>query len=80
MKLAVIKTLVESQTLEALQAAEAALLEGQALSIPVGGDDEGEQLTHIMAAIEVLKDIHDNGTEMKEALRTYTKRVRDSIS
>jgi hypothetical protein len=79
MKLAEIKKLVESQTIESLASAEGQLLEGEALSIAVGGADEGEQLTHIMAAIEVLKDIQD-GTDMQEALRAYTKRVRDSIS
>ncbi len=79
MKLAEIKKLVENQTIEVLQLAEAQLIEGEVLSIAVGGADEGEQLTHIMAAIEVLKDMQD-GTEMQEALRAYTKRVRDSIS
>jgi hypothetical protein len=79
MKLAEIKKLVENQTIEVLQLAEAQLIEGEVLSIAVGGADEGEQLTHIMAAIEVLKDMQD-GTEMQEALRAYTRRVRDSIS
>ena len=55
-------------------------MEGEPLGIEVGGADEGEQLTHIMAAMEVLKDVQENGSDPKEALRNYTKRVRESIS
>jgi hypothetical protein len=80
MKLVEIRKLVETYDLPALALAEQHLLEGEPLGIDVEGADEGEQLTHIMAAMEVLKDVRDNGTEPKEALRNYTKRVRDSIS
>lgn len=79
MKLAEIKKLVESYELEALKTAEQQILEGEPLTIQVGGDDEGEQLTHVMAAIEILEDVQ-SGTELKDALRNYTKRVRESIS
>jgi hypothetical protein len=80
MKLAEIKKLIETQSRTQLQRAEAQLLEGEELDIAVGGDDAGEQLTHVMAALEVLKDMQENGTEVSVAMRTYTKRVRDSIS
>jgi hypothetical protein len=80
MKLAEIKKLIETQSITQLQRAEAQLLEGEELDIAVGGDDAGEQLTHVMAALEVLKDMQENGTEVSVAMRTYTKRVRDSIS
>jgi hypothetical protein len=80
MKVAEIKRLVETYDLAELEAAEAKLMEGESLGIEVKGDDEGEQLTHIMAAMEVLKDMKMNGIEAKEALRAYTKRVRESIS
>jgi hypothetical protein len=80
MKLAEIKKLIETQSITQLQQAEAQLLEGEELDIAVGGDDAGEQLTHVMAALEVLKDMQENGTEVSVAMRTYTKRVRDSIS
>ncbi|MBK9447819.1 MAG: hypothetical protein IPN95_00085 [Bacteroidetes bacterium] len=80
MKLAEIKKLVETYDLTALAAAEQHLMEGEPLGIEVGGADEGEQLTHIMAAMEVLKDVQENGSDPKEALRNYTKRVRESIS
>jgi hypothetical protein len=53
MKLPVIKALAENQTLENLRKAEEELLNGEALSIEVEGVDEGEQLTHILGAIDI---------------------------
>lgn len=80
MKMPVIKRLVESQTLESLVAAEQALLEEQPLAIEVEGEDEGEQLTHVFAAIFILNHMQDTGSDFKTALREYTAKVRVSIS
>jgi len=80
MKIPVIKDLVESQSLEALAAAEEAIINEQTLAIEVKGEDEGEQLTHIMAAIWILNHMQDQGADFKTALREYTKKVRVSIS
>lgn len=80
MKLPEIKKLVENHSMEDLGQVEAQILEGEALSFEVGGDDEGEQLTHVMAAMAILDDMQKNGTEFRDAFRNYTKRVRDSIS
>lgn len=80
MKLPVIKHLVETYTLEQLTAAEDSLLNEQTPAIAIEGHDEGEQLTHAIAAIEILKDVAENGTEVRTALRNYTQRVRNSIS
>ncbi|HEX2901180.1 MAG TPA: hypothetical protein VHS96_15785 [Bacteroidia bacterium] len=80
MKLPEIKKLVENHDLATLAAAEEQLMEGEPLGIEVGGADEGEQLTHIIAAMEILRDVQENGTDLKDALRSYTKRVRDSIN
>ncbi|SIT88900.1 DUF6952 family protein [Pontibacter indicus] len=80
MKIPVIKKLVETQSLEALTAAEEALMEEQPLAIEVEGDDEGEQLTHVIAAAWILTYMNDNGVDFKTALREYTKKVRVSIS
>lgn len=80
MKIPVIKKLVESASLEALKQAEEDLIEEQPLQIEVGGDDEGEQLTHILAAIFILEQIQNEDMEFKQALRTYTQKVRTSIS
>ncbi|CAN5321007.1 hypothetical protein BH09BAC1_BH09BAC1_06330 [soil metagenome] len=80
MKLPVIKQLVESYTLEQLTAAEESLLNEQAPAIEIEGNDEGEQLTHALAAIAILQDVQDNGVDVRTAMRNYTQRVRSSIS
>lgn len=80
MKIPEIKKLVESNSIEDLVKAEEAILEEQPLAIEVGGADEGEQLTHVMAAIWILKDMASTGNDFKSSLRTYTQKVRNSIS
>ena len=80
MKIPAIKKLVENNTLEELIAAEAAIVEEQTPAIEVEGDDEGEQLTHVLAAVWILNEMSDNGTDFKTALRQYTQKVRVSIS
>lgn len=80
MKIPEIKKLVDTHDLAILRAAEENLLEEEILQIEVGGEDEGEQLTHIMAAIAILEDMEETGADFKTALRNYTKRVRNSIS
>jgi hypothetical protein len=80
MKIPAIKKLVENESLDALMAAENAIMEEQPLAIEVEGDDEGEQLTHVIAAAWILTYMNDNGTDFKTALREYTKKVRVSIS
>ena len=79
MKLPVIKTLVKTHSLEELKAAEDALLNEQQPAITIDGGDEGEQLTHVIGAIEILQHIAD-GMDEKTALRTFSQRVRNSIS
>lgn len=80
MKIPEIKKLVESVSLDVLRQAEEDLMEEESLQIEVGGDDEGEQLTHIFAAIYILEQIQDEGMEFKQALRAYTQKVRTSIN
>lgn len=80
MKIPAIKKLVETQEVHALMAAEAAIIDEQPLAIEVDGDDEGEQLTHILAAIWILNHMQDTGEDFKTSLREYTKKVRVSIS
>ncbi len=79
MKIAAIKKAVSDFSLEDLQKGEQELLDQGSTNLAVDGEDEGEVLTHIIAAIEIKKDIA-NGTEEKQALRNYTQRVRKSIS
>ncbi|MHC2992651.1 hypothetical protein OB13_14065 [Pontibacter sp. HJ8] len=80
MKIPAIKKLVETQSLDALMAAEAAIVDEQPLAIEVEGDDEGEQLTHVLAAVWILNHMQDNSSDFKTALREYTKKVRVSIN
>lgn len=80
MQIPVIKKLVETYKIEELQAAEAAILEEENPEIEVEGKDEGEQLTHVIAAIYIINDMEKNGSEFRVALRNYTQKVRKSIS
>lgn len=80
MKIPAIKKLVETQEVDVLMAAEAAIIDEQPLAIEVDGDDEGEQLTHILAAIWILNHMQETGEDFKTSLREYTKKVRVSIS
>lgn len=79
MKLPAIKKLVETYSLEDLRKGEEALLNEQTLPIEVEGEDEGEQLTHIIGAIEVLEKV-EQGEDPKNALREFVQRVRNSIN
>ncbi|MCS6981591.1 MAG: hypothetical protein NZM65_05275 [Flavobacteriales bacterium] len=80
MKLPVIKELAESRSLEELIAAEEALTEGRNLPFHVAGEDEGEQLTHILGARWIREEMQRTGCTLTEALRAYGRRVRESIS
>jgi hypothetical protein len=79
MKIPAIKKLVESYSIEQLQQAENELYDEQLPSIEVEGEDEGEQLTHIIAALWIKNDMSANGSDMKTSLRNYTQKVRKSI-
>jgi hypothetical protein len=80
MKIPAIKKLVEHNSLIELMAAEAAIVDEQQPAIEVEGEDEGEQLTHVLAAVWILNYMEDNQLDFKTALREYTKKVRVSIS
>jgi hypothetical protein len=80
MKIPAIKKLVEHNSLTELMAAEAAIVDEQQPAIEVEGEDEGEQLTHVLAAVWILNYMEDNQLDFKTALREYTKKVRVSIS
>ncbi|MFN4234635.1 MAG: DUF6952 family protein [Bacteroidia bacterium] len=80
MKLPIIKQLAETYTIEQLKAAEEAILNEQKPEIKIEGSDEGEQLTHVIAAISILEDMNKNKVDIRTALRNYTQRVRNSIS
>lgn len=70
---------METYNVHELQAAEAALLEELPLPIEVEGEDEGEKLTHILAAIWIKHEMDREGWDFVKGLRAYTARVRKSI-
>ncbi|MES2727064.1 MAG: hypothetical protein V4643_08185 [Bacteroidota bacterium] len=80
MKLPAIKQLVENYTLDQLQLAEENMMEERPAGIEVEGDDEGEQLTHILGAIDVLERVRIENKDKSTALREFFQRVRNSIS
>jgi hypothetical protein len=80
MQIAVIKQLAETHNITELIAAEDAILNEEKPAIAVEGKDEGEQLTHILAAIEIHHDMEKHSIDFRTALRNYTQRVRNSIS
>jgi len=79
MHIPTIKKLVEQVELSELKAAEEAILEEQTPSVEIPGTDEGEQLTHVIAAIWIKEHMEANGTKLMESLREYTQKVRKSI-
>lgn len=80
MNLSEVKKLVDNLSMEELISAEKALIAGQKLSIIVEGNDEGEQLSLILAAIFILERMQKEGIDFNIALRDYIRRVRESIS
>ncbi len=80
MKIPAIRRLVEGQPLHKLIEAEEALIEERDLPFEVEGSDEGEKLTHIIAAIWILDKMKTEHLDFKEALRGYTQKVRESIN
>jgi hypothetical protein len=80
MKLPEIKKLVERYDTEELTAAQDTILNGGALMIEVGGEDEGEQLTHVMAAIWIQGYMEGYTVDFRTAQREYVNNVRKSIN
>jgi uncharacterized protein (DUF302 family) len=80
MKIPVIKKLVESQPIDKLIEAEEALINETPLPIEVEGQDEGEQLTHVIAAIWIMERMKETQRDFKDVLREYTQKVRESIN
>jgi len=80
MKIPVIKQLVETYELETLKKGEEDLMNGVELDIAVEGSDEGEQLTHILAAIWIKEYMEQHHADYKTSLRAYTEKVRSSIN
>jgi hypothetical protein len=80
MKINALRKLCQDYDLKTLKQLEEELVEEKPLSLEVEGEDEGEQLTHIMGAIWILEQANDNGTDVKTELRNFSNRVRNSIN
>jgi len=80
MQVPVIKKLVEIHSVEDLEEAEAAILDEQAPTIEIVGEDDGEQLTHVMAAIWIIEKMEKDQIPFGKAMREYTAKVRESIN
>ncbi len=79
MNIQIIKSIVDSYTIEELKQAEEALLNEETLAIEIEGVDEGEQLTHTLAAIFCKEEMEKNKININQAIRLYSQRVRNSI-
>lgn len=80
MKIPVIKQIAASYSVADLEAAEQAILNEETPVISIEGEDEGEQLTHILAAKEIIIQMQNEGIDLNRAMRNYSQRVRNSIS
>lgn len=80
MKTTAIKKLVESYTITQLLEAEKAITDEQIPEIDIDGEDEGEQLTHVLASIYIKTKMEKEGIAFNMALRDFSQRVRKSIS
>ena len=80
MKVSEIKRLAQNNSIEELRKAEEAIINEESPEIEVNGSDEGDKLTNLSGAIWVLEKVELNGTEIKEEVRNFTNRVRESIN
>lgn len=75
MKPAEVRRLASAHDSATLAAAAEALENGETLPIEVVGDDEGEQLTHLMLAGDLSAAVA-GGADAREAFRAVMQRVR----
>lgn len=80
MNVQIIKQIIDSYTVPQLKQAEDDLLNERPLQISIEGKDEGEQLTHILAAIFCKEVMEKEGLNLNQAVRAYSVRVRNSIN
>lgn len=80
MKIPAIKKLVDECSVDDLKKAEGHLTEDLEPEITIDGEDEGEMLTHVIAALWIKEHMEQEGVDYKKALRAYTNKVRTSIS
>ncbi len=80
MQATVIKKLIESISIQDLKEAEEKICQNERPNFEVEGDNEKEQLTHILAAIHILEMAENDKIGLNIAFRRFFERVRTSIS
>ena len=60
MQIPVIKKLVENYSVDELEAAENCLMEELPLPMAVAGEDDGEVLTHLIAAVWIIEKMEND--------------------
>ena len=80
MKVSVIEELVKTASVQRLIEAEMALVNEKPSPLEVEGRDEGEKLTHILAAIWIREFMESTSTDFQTALREYTQQVRETMN
>jgi len=79
MNVAEVKNLVDNYSMDLLIAAEKALIEDTHVPIAIGGEEESEKLTHVLAAVFILEKMKTVDVDFNTALRDYTRQMRESI-
>lgn len=80
MQATVIKKLIESKSIQDLKEAEEKICQNARPNFVVEGYDINEQLTHILAAIQILEMAENDKIGLNIAFRRFFERVRTSIS
>jgi hypothetical protein len=79
MNITVIKQLVDDYSIAQLVRAEEDMLNEATPEIEITGKDEGEKLTHVLAAIFCKHEMERENININQAIRLYSQRVRGSL-
>jgi hypothetical protein len=80
MNVQTLRKLTETHTLEQLTEAEKALLSDLPIPFEVDGQDESQQLNHLLAAVWIKENMLYRGYNFQEALNLYSKQVRETMN
>lgn len=72
--------LVDNYSMEQLSKAEESIINEESPAIEVEGKDEGEMLTHVLAAQWCKEEMEQSKCDVRTAIRLYSQKVRNSIS
>jgi len=75
MKAGAVRSLAKEHDIASLEVAAQSLLAGEGAPFEIGGDDDGERLTHVMLAQRIRKRV-DAGEDLKSVFREVMGSVR----